>query len=284
MDKFGGETMDASPQRTGGMLPASDVVVLGFYFVLCLAVARSLGLYEGMTRMIAALGGAKTALAGDLLIAFLFLVPAGAMLARRRFNYLKQELDIRIRAEEALRISEAKLRHIYEFSPVMLSSVDAAGRIVNVNFRWQEEMGYTLDEVLGRSMAEFFPPRACEDGGGGFWADEGAKDLLVQVVRRDGQTIDLMVHCLVGIDPAGRKTGLCAAQNITEQRRAYAALKAERDELLLRLQEGAAVAEQRPALGEDTPAKGEDAPLRDDQKNPATVPDVAAPRDVREAD
>ena len=55
------------------------------------------------------------------------------------------------RAAEALRQSEEKYRTLYLRTPVMLHSIDAAGRLLSVSDRWLQRLGYTADDVLGRA-------------------------------------------------------------------------------------------------------------------------------------
>src|SRR5690348_14861625 len=43
-------------------------------------------------------------------------------------------------------------------SPLMLHVIDEQGRITEVNRRWLEKMGYSLEQVLGRRIYEFFTP------------------------------------------------------------------------------------------------------------------------------
>jgi len=61
----------------------------------------------------------------------------------------------RVQAEEALRVSEEQYRALYDNAPLSYQSLDADGRILNVNPAWLGTLGYARDEVIGRSFADF---------------------------------------------------------------------------------------------------------------------------------
>ena len=56
--------------------------------------------------------------------------PGGAFLASQS---VVTDITARKRAEEALRVSEVRYRHLYEATPTMLHSIDAEGRLVAVS-------------------------------------------------------------------------------------------------------------------------------------------------------
>jgi PAS domain S-box-containing protein len=66
---------------------------------------------------------------------------------------------LRLRQSElALRTSEEGFRAHFEHLPLAYQSLDETGHILNVNQVWLELLGYRLDEVIGRSFAEFVIP------------------------------------------------------------------------------------------------------------------------------
>jgi PAS domain S-box-containing protein len=58
--------------------------------------------------------------------------------------------------EDKLRESEDQWRAVFENNPIMLFVVDAAGTVVSVNPSGAEQLGYTVDELIGRSVLDVF--------------------------------------------------------------------------------------------------------------------------------
>jgi two-component system, cell cycle sensor histidine kinase and response regulator CckA len=64
----------------------------------------------------------------------------------------------RRRAEEALRLSEERYRALYEDNPSMYFTMDADGTVLSVNRFGAEELGYTVEELVGHPVLDFFHP------------------------------------------------------------------------------------------------------------------------------
>jgi PAS domain S-box-containing protein len=60
------------------------------------------------------------------------------------------------RAGEALRESEERWRAVFENNPTMYFMVDGAGTIVDVNPFGAEQLGYTVDDLVGRPVLNVF--------------------------------------------------------------------------------------------------------------------------------
>ncbi|WEX79161.1 PAS domain S-box protein [Sinorhizobium numidicum] len=67
-----------------------------------------------------------------------------------------QDVTERKRVEEALRDSEEQWRAVFENNPTMYFMVDATGTIVSVNPFGAEQLGYTVDELIGRPVQDIF--------------------------------------------------------------------------------------------------------------------------------
>ena len=60
------------------------------------------------------------------------------------------------RATEALRDSEAQWKEVFEHNPVMYFMVDATGTVLSVNSFGAAQLGYSVGELLGRSVLQVF--------------------------------------------------------------------------------------------------------------------------------
>lgn len=84
------------------------------------------------------------------------------------------------RAEEVLRQSEENLSRIIHYSPASLVITDAeSGRIVDFNLAWQTLMGYSREQVIGKTSLEF-----------GLWADTDDRARLYAILAENGGEID----------------------------------------------------------------------------------------------
>ena len=59
------------------------------------------------------------------------------------------------RGEEAPSVAQKAFDILFDRAPVMMHAVDKDFRIVKVNRRWLQTLGYKRDEVLGRKPTDF---------------------------------------------------------------------------------------------------------------------------------
>jgi len=97
-------------------------------------------------------------------------------------------LDIcgRKRAELALAESEERFRWLYTHAPIAYHILAPDGGILDVNRRWCEVLGYSRDEVLGRSIFDFIEPGERESAQKSFFGKtkKKSKDFMVGSERR----------------------------------------------------------------------------------------------------
>ena len=141
-------------------------------------------------------------------------------------------LDIteRKRAEEALRESEAKFRSIVETSPDIIWEIDARGTTVYLSPGIREMMGFSPEEIIGRSFVDMLPPSQKEA------AVQMFKNILarrktpvsfeIPVASRDGHGMIFEIRPVLLTGSDGAVTGLRGvAVDITGRREAEENLK-----------------------------------------------------------
>ena len=95
---------------------------------------------------------------------------------------LTAEIQQRQLTEQVLRDSETRYRMLYNRTPMALQSVDANGRLIDVNDTWLSLFGYQRGDVLGRSPADFMTSASAEDYRKNAWPVMTAGPEIVQVV------------------------------------------------------------------------------------------------------
>lgn len=63
---------------------------------------------------------------------------------------LQQEIDEKKHAEEELQGSEAEYRRLFEYSNDIIVQVDKFGKVLNVNNKLEEMLGFRPEEVIGK--------------------------------------------------------------------------------------------------------------------------------------
>lgn len=96
-------------------------------------------------------------------------------------------------AEEALREAEARFRLAFTGSPVGMGLLDGEGALLQANPALCQMLGYTQDELCGRSFADLVDPELREQERERitrlFGAGSGSVSAERQFVRRDGSRL-----------------------------------------------------------------------------------------------
>ena len=159
------------------------------------------------------------------------------------------QLDVtdRILAERELRLNEAQFRAFFENASVGASELDTNSQLVMVNDRLCEILGYTREELVGRSPVELWHPDEREEGEKlieqFFRGELPIYRSEKRYVRKDGQVI--WVRTVAGLmrDENGEPWRSAAiTEDITEAKKAEEALRqaVARYEQQVRLFEGVA--------------------------------------------
>ena len=131
------------------------------------------------------------------------------------------------RAEEALRESEERYRTLHEKTPVMVHSIDRDARLISVSDYWLEILGYERDEVLGRSIVEFYTDEARqyaeEIALPQFFKTGSSEDVPLQIVKKNGDILDILLSATVQYGQEGEfDHSLAVMIDVTERKRAEA--------------------------------------------------------------
>jgi len=117
-----------------------------------------------------------------------------------------------------------KYRQLYRATPAMLHTVDVDGRVVTATDHWLQKMGYSRDEVVGRSIMDFYSNADRKRLASGRLKDviSGGKftNEKRQMVTKSGQVLDLVMSAISDRDSSGSvHRMLVASKDVTERNR-----------------------------------------------------------------
>jgi two-component system cell cycle sensor histidine kinase/response regulator CckA len=154
---------------------------------------------------------------------------------RRRIQELETYEEEHKRAAKALREMEERFHQVYDEAPVGYHELDEEGRIIRVNRRELEMLGYTAQELLGLPVWKFVVE---EDMTRQVIMAKIAGDVSFHETfertyrRKDGTTLPVLIEDRVIRDKKGRITGIRSMiEDITERRRAEEALRKSEEQL-----------------------------------------------------
>ncbi len=153
----------------------------------------------------------------------------------------------RKRAEEEMSDREYVYRSLYDNAPIMMHSIEPKdGTLVSVNNHWLEVLGYGRSEVIGQSPTDFLTLSSRRDVVGEvlpeFFRTGFDKDIEIQMVKKSGEVIDVLLSAVALKDETGQITNTQAfIVDVTERKRAEEALR-ESEERFRELYEGAPLA------------------------------------------
>ena len=134
---------------------------------------------------------------------------------------LSQALEQRSRDFEEI---AARYRSLYNNTPVMMHSIDHDGKLTTVNDYWLEALGYERSDVLGRRSTDFLTEasrrRAIEVNLPRFQRTGVAKDIEYQMVKKNGEVIDVLLSGTAEFDEHGKiDHTLALIVDVTERKR-----------------------------------------------------------------
>jgi PAS domain S-box-containing protein len=132
--------------------------------------------------------------------------------------------DKSLQVENTSKVSEERLRHIFEKSPVMMHLIDEMGNFLDVNDRWLEVMGYSKDEILGHNvsfvMTQGSAVASKTEVLPRLWREGTVRDVPYQYIKKDGIVIDILLDSVVMNDPVWGRVSLSSVRNITLRKKA----------------------------------------------------------------
>ncbi|MEP9357663.1 PAS domain S-box protein [Sphingomonas sp. KR3-1] len=152
-----------------------------------------------------------------------------------RFVGVSFDITDRKHAEEQLRESEARFRTIFEQANDFLITTTLDNRVTSVNPAVLEAIGYSRDEIIGHSIAEFMDPDQFAISMDAFnrkLQHGGSTRLTVKLRAKDGRELIWEVNSQLSLDDQGHPVALHAiGRDMTEAKRAEAHLRLLVDEL-----------------------------------------------------
>lgn len=119
--------------------------------------------------------------------------------------------------------ADSKYRDLYRSTPAMLHTVDEHGHVATVTDHWLQKMGYRRDEVVGRSIIEFYSEADRKRLGGQSDPELGHEFMNQkrQMVTKAGRVLDLVMSAVFHRDDNGNvRRRLVASKDVTERNRA----------------------------------------------------------------
>ncbi len=148
---------------------------------------------------------------------------------KQMFLSAYKDITLRKRAERAQEESEARFRELYDEAPICYHELDLQGRIVRVNRKELDLLGYSSSEMIGKYVWEFAKDREKSEKEvlsklAGTLVPEGSYERVV--VRKDGTTVPVLIDERIVRRKTGAITGIrTTLQDITERKRAEEALQ-----------------------------------------------------------
>jgi diguanylate cyclase (GGDEF)-like protein/PAS domain S-box-containing protein len=115
-------------------------------------------------------------------------------------------------------------RDLYIKTPVMMHSIDADGRLLEVNDFWAEVLGYEREEVIGNKLTAYLSESSSRMAEHSilpqFFLVGFVKDIPYQMVRKNGEIIDVLISATSEKDDSGQVLhSMAGVLDVTERRK-----------------------------------------------------------------
>ncbi len=146
---------------------------------------------------------------------------------------IARDIAERKKAEEALRLANAYNRSLIEASLDPLVTIGPNGRITDVNAATEAATGRSRGELIGTDFCDYFTePAKARAGYEQAFREGSVRDYPLELRQWGGHVISVLYNASTYRDETGKVIGVfAAARDITERKRAEAAVLAERQRL-----------------------------------------------------
>ena len=159
----------------------------------------------------------------------------------RTMRYLKKQR--REQRENALALANESFDLIFDDAPLMMHSIDEEGKLLRVNRRWVETLGFDRHEVVGRKSIDFLTVesqlQAVEDTLPLFWRLGAARGVGYQFVKKDGGILNVLMDAELTHTPNGNALTLAALRDRgdnSQRRQAAATIRALKEIAYIQLE------------------------------------------------
>ena len=163
----------------------------------------------------------------------------GRVVTVRNITQTKQTEASRKQAEEALRLSEEKYRSIYENVEDVIYETDNRGHLTSISPSIQKQGGYQPEELIGRSVTEFFIFPEQYGALDALMIENGSvNDFEALLRRKDGSTTFASITSHIIFDANGQGVATEGVlRDITERKQAEERIRQMNAELERRVSE-----------------------------------------------
>ena len=143
---------------------------------------------------------------------------------------LRGEIQERKRAEQALIDSQERYRDLWDNAPAAYHVVDTRGIILQANQTEAAMLGYTKQEIVGKSIFDFILPEQRKEAEKRFGLKLEGKSIAKQVdriyVKKDGSKIYVSIDDRLEYDSVGKLLGVRTTMvDVSERKKAEKALR-----------------------------------------------------------